>query len=287
MDPGPPHPTLSEVHPDGGKKLTAPMEEADLRALQEAKVLLENPGLAARLANVVGRPSEKGVSYLPKRVAKIISVTTEMALHASLRAASFTLGARPGWHSSRGAHKAATFMTGAVGGFFGVLVFAAELAASTTIMMRAIATIARENGEDTGTPQTQTACLEVFALGGRSESDDGTDAGYYAVRNAIAGGVTAANKFFAGGGKLADKGAPALVKLFAPIAERFSIRVTEKFAAQAVPIIGAAGAALVNLLFINHFQDMATGHFTVRRLERRYDRATVKAIYDSLPSRLA
>ena len=69
------------------------------------------------------------------------------------------------------------------------------------------------------------------------------------------------------------------------VAERFSIQVTEKAAAQALPIVGAASAALINLLFIDHFQDMATGHFTVRRLERKYGPETVKGVYAILPSR--
>jgi hypothetical protein len=61
--------------------------------------------------------------------------------------------------------------------------------------------------------------------------------------------------------------------------------VSEKAAAQAVPAIGAVGGALINLVFIDHFQDMARGHFTVRRLERKYDPATVKAAYVALPNK--
>ena len=261
------------------------MEKTDRRTLQNAKALLENPGLAARLSNAVGKPLEKGVTYLPKGFANIIFGAAQKALHASLRTAVFTVGAPSGWHSSSVAHRVAVVVTGCAGGFPGAFVFAVELAVSTTIMMRAISTIAREHGEDLSAPESQMACLEVFALGGSSESDDGTETGYYAVRNAMTGAVTAAIRFLAGGGKLADKGAPALVKLVGQIAQRFSIPVTEKLAAQAVPIIGAAGAATINLLFINHFQDMASGHFTVRRLERKYGAEAVKEVYAVLPSR--
>jgi hypothetical protein len=82
----------------------------------------------------------------------------------------------------------------------------------------------------------------------------------------------------------ANKGAPALVRLITQIAARFSIPVTEKAAAQAVPIIGAAGGALINTLFIDHFQDAARGHFVVRRLEREYGPQAVRAAYESLPA---
>jgi hypothetical protein len=55
--------------------------------------------------------------------------------------------------------------------------------------------------------------------------------------------------------------------------------VPQKAAAQAVPVIGAAGGAAVNVLFINHFQDMARGHFIVRRLGRTYSADMVRREY--------
>jgi hypothetical protein len=80
----------------------------------------------------------------------------------------------------------------------------------------------------------------------------------------------------------AQKGAPPLVRLIALIAERFSIQVSEKAAAQVLPLIGAAGGALINTLFIDHFQNVARGHFTVRRLERKYGQGIVKREYESI-----
>jgi hypothetical protein len=50
----------------------------------------------------------------------------------------------------------------------------------------------------------------------------------------------------------------------------------------AVPAIGAAGGAAINLLFIDHFQDMAPGHFIVRKLERAYGAELVRAEYERL-----
>ena len=74
--------------------------------------------------------------------------------------------------------------------------------------------------------------------------------------------------------------APVLVKLIEQVAARFGIQVSQKIAAQAVPVIGAAGGALVNTLFMDHFQDMAHGHFTVRRLERKYGEDIVRNAYE-------
>jgi hypothetical protein len=60
--------------------------------------------------------------------------------------------------------------------------------------------------------------------------------------------------------------------------------VSEKIVAQSVPVVGAAGGAVINLLFIDHFQDVARGHFIVRRLERTYGAETVKRAYLELPA---
>jgi hypothetical protein len=73
-----------------------------------------------------------------------------------------------------------------------------------------------------------------------------------------------------------------LVRLISQIATRFSVTVSEKVAAEAIPIIGGAGGAIINTLFINHFQAMAHGHFIVRRLERTYDPALVKEHYERI-----
>jgi EcsC protein family len=49
-----------------------------------------------------------------------------------------------------------------------------------------------------------------------------------------------------------------------------------------VPVIGAFGGAAVNYAFIDHFQEIARAHFTVRRLERRYGKDVVRMAYDKL-----
>jgi hypothetical protein len=118
----------------------------------------------------------------------------------------------------------------------------------------------------------------VFALGGASKSDDAAETGYFAVRAALAKAVSEAAEYLAAN-TLAQEGAPLLVRLIALISARFQIQVSEKVAAQTVPIIGAAGGAAINLLFIDHFQDMSRGHFTVRRLERIYGSDAVQAAY--------
>jgi hypothetical protein len=66
------------------------------------------------------------------------------------------------------------------------------------------------------------------------------------------------------------------------VAARFGIVVSEKVAAQAIPLIGGLGGLLINTVFIDHFQDMARGHFTIRRLEKVYGKELVRREYDKL-----
>jgi hypothetical protein len=47
-------------------------------------------------------------------------------------------------------------------------------------------------------------------------------------------------------------------------------------------VLGALGGAAVNAAFMDHFQAVARGHFTVRRLERVYGRGTVRLAYDQI-----
>jgi hypothetical protein len=72
------------------------------------------------------------------------------------------------------------------------------------------------------------------------------------------------------------------VRLVTQVASRFGMVVTQKAAAQAIPVIGALGGAAVNYAFIDHFQLVARGHFTVRRLERKYGKDIVLAAYEEL-----
>jgi hypothetical protein len=49
-----------------------------------------------------------------------------------------------------------------------------------------------------------------------------------------------------------------------------------------VPILGALSGALVNVIFIQHFQDIARSHFRVRGLERKYGAEFIRAEYKRL-----
>ena len=257
----------------------AGLSDEDREALRQAVVALERPSLVARLANIVGRPLEVLGHSLPAPVRDAVSSAAEAALRASLRVALTTLR-KEGAPSPRALHGALAAASGAVGGALGLATLPVELPISTTLMLRAIAEIARQEGEDLADPEAALACVQVFALGGRSDADNLADSGYFAVRSALAKSVSEAARFVTERG--VAEGAPALVRLAAQIASRFGVVVSQKVAAQAVPVVGAIGGAAVNAAFMNHFQAIARGHFTVRRLERAYGKAPVQVAYDDL-----
>lgn len=260
---------------------TTKITEEHQNELYRAMLLLENPSIAAKITNLIGKPIEKGLELLPASWHEKIGEVTNTALVKATDAAIFTMKDKPNAASSNWWHKVGVAVSGGVGGFFGLPALALELPVSTTIMLRSIADIARAEGESIHDIQTKLACLEVFALGGESELDDATESGYFLVRAALAKSVSEAAESIAAK-TLAEEGAPALIRFIVNIAERFSIQVTEKVAAQAIPAIGAAGGAIINTIFIDHFQDMAKGHFVVRRLEKKYGQETIKQLYDDM-----
>lgn len=253
----------------------------DREALRYARQLLESPGLAARITSVIGMPVEKAFDLLPEKWSDVVARATRKSLDTALHIAVTTLDERPRARSWDALHKVAVAATGAGGGAFGLAGLPLELPVSTTIMLRSIADIARSEGEALRTAEAKLACLEVFALGGRAATDDAAESSYFLVRAALAKSISEAAQYVAQRG-LAEQGAPAVVRLIAQLASRFGANVSQKVAAQAVPIIGAAGGVVVNVLFIDHFQDMARGHFIVRRLERTYTPALVRAEYEAM-----
>jgi len=263
----------------------------DWRDLQRAVDLLESPTLTAKMANLIGSPLEFAVKKLPAVVSRRIHGAVEAALFKSAQAALWSMDNTRGKAASTRWHNLAAATSGAVGGAFGFTSLFIELPVSTTIMMRSVADVARSEGFDLREMSTRHACLEVFALGGNSGKDDASETGYYITRGFTAEVMRHLSAELAG---RAVGGSPVMIgltpkeagkwlaKLVEKVAARFGVVVTEKFAAQAVPIVGAAAGATLNTMFTDYYQDMARGHFIVRRLERTYGYETVRAAYSML-----
>jgi hypothetical protein len=261
--------------------MPARLSRQETEDLKRAIACLEGSSFAQRLTDTIGRPIGALTRGLPVTAKRAVAFASERALSGALGLALRTIDLRRSARFSRRTHKFAAAASGALGGAFGLAALPVELPLSTTILLRSIAEIAREEGEDLSSPVAALACLEVFALGGDDSEEGMFERGYFAVRAALAKSVTDSARFVAAGGVGAQT-APVVVRLVSQIAARFGVVVSEKIAAQAAPVIGAIGGAAVNAAFAEHFQTLARGHFIVRRLEREHGPSLIAFEYQRL-----
>lgn len=265
----------------------ASMPSKDINDLTRAVWLLEKSSLPARLASLVGSPVEKLLAKLPNEANEAMRLAVHMALDYGMRAALLALGRRDAgptgwqWLDETLAHdwaaKAGVAMSGGVGGAAGLAGTVAELPITTALILRSIAQIGVDEGEDIASDEFKASCLSVPAMGGKSPSDDATESGYYAVRVAVADAIVQA-----AGMSLMDLFPRIAIK----IGQKFGSAATVTLSAQAVPIVGGVAGAAINLVFMDHFQDKARGHFIVRRIERNRGAEPVRACYAAIAASL-
>jgi hypothetical protein len=255
------------------------LSKIDHTALTLAVKSLENPNFAARLADYAGVPVNRVLGILPRVANNQLSALVRSAIMKGLDVAIDTLEDEPPptpatWFSS--------FLAGVAGGVSGLVGIAAlpvELPLTTTFMLRAIAAIARHEGEDLSNIEARLACLEVFALG--SKRNEKIDVGYYAARALLSKYTSDVIAFVVERGAV-DVSAPVVRSLVSEIVSRFGLVVSDKVAAGALPILGAVGGATVNVIFMDHFQRIAQAHFALRRLERTYGVTDIRRRYAEL-----
>src|SRR5690606_28330924 len=191
----------------------------DLKELEKAMILFENPSLAIKLQSVIGKPIEHGIKWLPKGWKNKINTATEAALKKALEVAINSMQDSGKNFKGNQFHRLAVAVCGGIGGAFGIPAMVVELPISTTLMLRSIADIAQEEGEDLTTLSARLACVEVFALGGKGSEDDFAETGYYAVRTVLAQQMTEALRHIAQGG-ISNAASNPVAKLIASIASR-------------------------------------------------------------------
>lgn len=287
-----------------------------LKLISDAALYLEKPSLLMKIANVVGKSLEFFTRGLDKIVAGRVEEAVNMTLRTALGVAVYTVPADsesgPVGHDAHHPliegnindigtrvafwHKVSVAITGTVSGLFGLPGLAVELPLTTTIMLRSIAAIAQDFGEDLNEADIRLQCLSVFCLGGPGRSDDAMESAYLTSRMGLQAELTMASRAAAGMtteqlSAMIQKGtAPALVNLLGRIAARFNVAVTEKMIAQAIPILGAATGAAINVAFMGHFNRVARFHFGLRQLERQHGVEVIQNAYREAagkPKRLA
>ncbi|HZC58328.1 MAG TPA: EcsC family protein [Xanthobacteraceae bacterium] len=253
------------------------LQPSEQQALRRAILDLENQNFASQLADYAGRPIDRVMRMMPRAASSRIHKAVQSAILNCLNVAITSIEPQSKRPPARHTSSLLAGLSGGVGGFFGLAALPIELPVTTTLMLRAIADIARHHGEDLSTLEARLACVEVFALGA-PKTGRRADFGYYASR-ALLGRLAANASSLLLERSAANLSAPAVGSLVTEIATRYSVVVSERSAASALPVLGAVGGATVNVIFMNHFQRVASGHFAIRRLERQYGPTVVRQLY--------
>ena len=245
-------------------------------------LLLEKDNFSDQAMGIIGKVLGPGVDlvarFTPGQVRETLTSVLDTALAKAFDTVLLSVDRRGdgltglNWLdrslSSKWIDRAAATVSGALGGSGGIATTIIEMPITTAFLMRAIAQIAVREGEDLNSDEGKLQCLQIFALGSPTSGE--LDGGYYAMRVGLA-------EFLP---KMVEKPLSELLpKLIFKIAERFQVSVATKLSAQSIPAIGAVTGAAINLAFITHFEDRARGHFTVRRLERKYGVGAVRTAY--------
>ncbi|MBU2957501.1 EcsC family protein [Paracoccus sp. 1_MG-2023] len=236
-------------------------QHADLTAELDrlAHRQLDSRGLILRGVENVGRMAESAVSS----VAGLSPDMLEGAMETVFRRL-YDLSERGERiemlrNSPLRANRAAAIFSGATGGWFGIAGIVPDLVASTTVIFNTIQKVARQHGFDTSDPRIRLESLAVFQFGEPGEDGDSAAQSYLAHR-VLTNGQTVA----------------VLMKRFAAA---FSSRITAKFGAQTIPILGAATGAAINYAYLDYYERVANIHFRLLRLAEDHPDTDIEAAY--------
>ena len=249
---------MKVVNPDTppAKLTAAAKDEIAALALRQHRA----NGLLMKAVTFVGGQVEDTLKMLPKAARGQLDEAAKSALIQSYemagRTKSGTIGAAV---KSDRMHKLMASLSGAIGGVGGLPTAIAELPVATTMIFRAVQSVAESYGEDPTSAETRVQCLAVFGSGGPGDADDGIDTSFFGARLGLTGA--------------------AVHGLVSKVAPRFATILSQKLASQAVPILGAAAGAGTNYAFMQYYVEMAHVHFGLRKLARTYGEDAVEEAF--------
>ena len=255
---------------DGSGTAVTAMTEGGLDSASRAELsramatLAGGGGLVVRLADMVGGAMGRTMRFGTRSLGMVpgaqgaVQGVVEAALKRAFDVAVLRLDQGGQMTQSKRLAGPLVFLSGAVGGFVGMGGFVPDAAVTTLAIMREIARIAVEEGEDLGDPDARAACLQVFALNAGQAGGAEPESSYFSARFVMQGRPVA--------------------MLLADVARRFGVTLSQKFALQAVPMVGAVAGASLNAAFLAHYRDLARAHFTIRRLERQFGEAAIRSL---------
>jgi len=274
----------TELTPLTGQPM--PLSAGSLSALEHALLDVEGGrGMLVRLADLMGgavgqvtRLGMRGLGLAPQLQSKLHGLAESAVARAfdvailGLRrpvlvevsgAGSDRPAARP-W--TEHVTQAAVAASGAVGGFAGLAGLIPDISFTTLTIMREIARIAREEGEDLSTAEGRRACLEVFAFRSFDAGDEQSELGYFSARAVL-------------------RGRP-VVLLVSEVASHYGLALSRKISAQMMPVAGALCGASLNAAFLAHYRALARAHFMIRRLERNHGDQEVREAVETIRANL-
>ncbi len=201
-------------------------------------------GIGIQLLHALNKQGESLARNLPDGLSDHLDGAVRRSLEMAVRIAADSRGMVP--DQSDWLNSAVTTTLGAVGGAAGFPGVLAELPVTTTILMRAIQGVAAEYGFDPASPEVQKQCLAVFACAGPLRHDGEVEMAFLAARTVLTGAS-----------------AHGLILRVAP---RFSAALSQKLAAQTVPVLGAVMGAAVNYAYTTYYTEMARIQFGLLRL---------------------
>lgn len=230
----------------------SPEVEAEIAALARRAETAGGPLM--KVISFAGTRAEGMMDRIPTPVRARIEEATAFALRRCYGVASVARGSRLP-KAGRFGHQAAAVMSGGIGGFGGLASSVVELPATVSIFFAAIQRVAESYGFDPKDDAVRLECLRVFGSGTPFEEDDGANTAFLASRVALTGA-----------------GAQGLI---ASVAPRLAAVLSQKLAAQTVPLLGAATGAAVNLAFITYYQELAHVRFSLLKLAKDHPEGEV------------
>jgi hypothetical protein len=242
--------------------LLAPDPGGEIARLAQRQRRAQGPLM--RIINKFGGTVEDQMARLPQSVRTQIERVTAQALQRAVNVAGHGRAAPD--FGPRGAPALAA-LTGAVGGAGGIATSLAELPITVTVILHAILRAAEAEGFDTTLPEVRAEALRVLTLGGPLDDDDGINTSFLGARMTLTG--------------------PALHALLARVVPGFAAVLTQKLAAQTVPIFGAVTGAALNATFLTHYRELAHIRFGLLRLTALHGAAPVRARFEAELKNLA
>ncbi|MDN5785603.1 EcsC family protein [Pseudorhodobacter sp.] len=241
------------VHQLPSNPLADPGLEISALAYRQSRV----NGPLMRVLNKFGGTLEAQLDKLPKGLRARVEQVTSAALRRAVDLAQ--RGQRAPDVGRHGAPVLAA-ITGAVGGAGGFATALAELPISITVILHAILRAAEAEGFDTNLPEVRAEALRVLMSGGPLDDDDGINSSFIGARITLTG--------------------PALQKLLAKIVPKFAAVMSQKLAAQAVPVLGAVTGASLNAAFLTHYRELAHIRFGLLRLSLLHGAEPVRVAFE-------